>query len=307
MRGRPGLRMSVAGVVALAALIAAAPASASACRVQQHAGAKRDAARERRAPLIIGDSTMLLATPYLGGLGIEADARGCRQLGAGIELLAARRRARTLPSIAVLALGANGPISGGAIGHALRIMGPFRVLGLVTPRRVGSGSAAAMRRAARRHPDRVVLIDWRAYRGGGLFAGDGLHVSDRGARAFGRLVRTRLDPFIGPPRSLRVPTSTTGARACGSLRRGGRALDVLVVRGQSRLLCARARRLVRAHALAGIAGWRFYDFRRSGRRPWWDVYVRADRRVIVVTQPSRPALAPATPPAAAGTPPAPAA
>ena len=76
---------------------------------------------------------------------------------AGIDLLRARRRAGTLPAVAVLALGANGAIGERAIRRALRVIGPFRVLGLVTPSRVGSGSTAAMRRAARRHPDRVVV------------------------------------------------------------------------------------------------------------------------------------------------------
>ncbi len=51
------------------------------------AGAKVTAARKVRAPVIIGDSTMILATPYLGRSGIEADARGCRQMSAGIRHL----------------------------------------------------------------------------------------------------------------------------------------------------------------------------------------------------------------------------
>jgi hypothetical protein len=284
-------RVLLASALALAAAAGGpAPAGAvGACETARHAGARHDAARERRAPLIVGDSTMLLATPYLGRLGIEADARGCRQLGAGIDVLAARRRAHSLPAVAVLALGANGAIGAGAIARALRVVGRYRVLGLVTPSRPGAGSAIAMRRAARRHRGRVVLIDWQAHsrrRGGGLFAGDGLHVSDRGARAFAAFVRRRLEPFAGPPRSLRVPRGDAGARSCGSLRTRGRALDVLVVRGQPGVLCARARALARADGLRGIAGWRYYDYRRSGRRPWSDVYVRADRRVIVVTRPA---------------------
>lgn len=301
----------VAGAALLAAALAAAALPApvravGACETVKHAGAKRDAARLRRAPLIVGDSTMLLATPYLGPLGIEADARGCRQLEAGIDLLAARRRAHTLPTVAVLALGANGAISARAISKALRILGPFRVLGLVTPSHVGSGSTTAMRRVARRHPDRIVLLDWQTYSrsvGGGIFAGDGLHVSDRGARVFARFVRRRLEPFVGPPRSLRVPAVETGARSCGTVRRAGQTLDVLILRGSPGVLCVLVRRVARANALRGIPRWRFYDYRHSGRRPWRDVYVRADRSVIVVTRPARPA--PTTPPSAPGSPPAP--
>lgn len=298
------------GVVAvLAALAAVAPGAlyaVGACETVKRAGAEHDAARQRRAPLVVGDSTMLLATPYLGPLGIEADARGCRRLEAGIDLLAARRRAHTLPTVAVLALGANGAIGDRSISKALRVLGPLRVLGLVTPSHVGSGSTAAMRRAARLHPDRIVLLDWQTYSrtAGGVFAGDGLHVSDHGARVFARFVRRRLEPFVGPPRSLRVPASATGARPCGAVRRGGRTLEVLVVRGSPGVLCTLVRRLARANGLRGIARWRYYDYRHSGRRPWSDVYVRADRRVVVVT---RPALAAAPPPPAPETPPAPAA
>lgn len=280
MRGRRGVRVVGAALLAsVAAGSSAAPAAA--CDVKQAARAPKDPARVVRAPLIVGDSTMLLATPYLVARGIEADARGCRQLGKGVDLLAARRRAGTLPDVAVLALGANGAIDSAQISRALRVIGSSRILGLVTPARAGSGSVGAMRRAARRDPDRVVLIDWMRFsRGrGGVFAGDGLHVSDRGARLFARFVRRRLEPFF-PPRALRVPRTATGARACGRVR----LLDVLVVRGSARVSCARARALTRTRALAGIRGWRYYDWRRSGRRPWTAVYVRADRRIIVVTR-----------------------
>lgn len=269
----------VLSAVVAAALAGAAPAAA--CDVKQVARAHENPSRAVRAPLIVGDSTMLLATPYLGARGIEADAQGCRQLDKGIDLLAARRRAGTLPQVAVLALGSNGAIGAAQIRRALRVVGSSRVLGLVTPSRAGSGTAGAMRRAARRHPDRVVLIDWMRFsRGrGGVFAGDGLHVSDRGARVLASFVRRRLAPFF-PPRALRVPATPTGARACGRVG----LLDVLVVRGAERVTCVRARRLARARALAGIAGWRYYDWRHSGRRPWTGVYVRADRRIIVATR-----------------------
>ena len=299
-------RSALAGTIAAAlALTAAAPAAApaaGACETVRHAAARHDPTRVRRAPLIVGDSTLLLAAPYLGRLGIEADARGCRQLGAGIALLAARRRAHALPPVVVLALGANGPIGAGAIARALRVAGPYRVLGLVTPSRPAGGSAAAMRRAARRLPGRVMLIDWQAHSRtrGAIFAGDGLHVSDRGARVFAAFVRRRLEPFATPPRALRVPRSAARARSCGTLRARGRLVEVLIGRGPAGVTCAPARRVVRLDPLRAIAGWRFYDFRHSGHRPWADVYVRADRRVVVVTRPAAPA-APArdSPPAPA--------
>lgn len=276
-------RRRLATVVLLAGLLANV-GSAQACDAGRVAQAHRDPSRAVRPPLLVGDSTAILAVGRLASLGIEADAHGCRQLAAGVAILAARRRAGTLPPVAVLALGSNGAIADAAIARALRVVGPRRVLGLVTPRRVGSGSDAALRRAAARHPDRVVLIDWlRFSRGhGGWFAGDGLHVGEAGARAYAGLIRRRLAPFF-PPRALRLPRSAAGARSCGRVPRGGRRLEVVVVRGARRILCARVRRLVRARALAGIAGWRYYDWARSGRRPWSAVYVRRDGRVVVAT------------------------
>src|SRR3954454_2685612 len=81
-----------------------------------------------RAPLIIGDSTMIFAAPYLGRRGLEADAKGCRQFGEGVAMLAARRRHHNLPDVAILALGANGPIAQATMARALRVMGKHRVL-----------------------------------------------------------------------------------------------------------------------------------------------------------------------------------
>lgn len=284
-RPRAGAATAALALVAAAAAgLAASPEqtrAAGACDARKVARPHGDRSRTVRAPLIVGDSTMLLAAPHLAARGIEADARGCRGLAKGVSLLAARKRARTLPDVAVLALGSNGEIRSGQIGRALRIIGDERILGLVTPARAGSGSARAMRLAARRRPDRVVLIDWMRYsRGrGGIFAGDGLHVGDRGARVFAAFVRRRLAPFFPPP-LLRARMPPGGAKPCGRAR----ALDVLVIRGASRVSCARARQLARARALRGIAGWRYYDWRRSGRRPWDGVYLRNDRKVIVVTR-----------------------
>ena len=132
---------------------AGAAANARACGAAKQAAAAGPRHRGARAPLILGDSTMIFAAPVLGRLGIEANAKGCRQFAEGISILAARRHAHGLPPIAILALGANGPISGGQIAAALRVTGPHRILGLVTPRRSGV-SEARMRRAARSHPDR---------------------------------------------------------------------------------------------------------------------------------------------------------
>ena len=262
-----------------------APDSANACGAFKHASAVRHPRGHTRAPLVIGDSTMIFAAPVLGHLGLEADAHGCRQFGQGVGILAARRHAHTLPPVAVLALGANGPIGSGQIGAALRVIGRRRVLGLVTPRNSAS-SAGQMRRAARRHPDQVLLIDWVAFSAGhgAWFAGDGLHVNGAGASAFARLIRRSVAPLAFPPvRSLHLPGRAVASKRCGVIHRLGHPTRVYVVRGRQRVTCRRARALVRRPHLAPTVNWRTYDWRRTGAGPWAWVYARRDRGAIVAT------------------------
>jgi hypothetical protein len=233
--------------------------------------------------LVIGDSTSIIAAPILGRLGLEADARGCRQFGQGVQMLAARRRARTLPHVVALALGANGPVSGAQIAAALRIMGPHRVLALVTAKQSGM-TDAAMHRAANRHPDRVLLIDWVRHSAGrgGWFAGDGLHVGQEGATAYAHLIRRSVAPFAFPPvRRMRLGRPGATGKRCGTVHRRGHPLRVFVARGEKRITCVRARTLVRQPPMTRIAGWQTYDWRVSRGGTWSWVYARRDRQVLI--------------------------
>jgi len=196
----PSRLKPLAGAVALAsaalALSAAAPAAQAGCGEANVQHAKRTRSARGAAPLVVGDSTLLLAAPTLAAHGVSADAMGCRQFDAGVAILSAHRHDHTLPRLAILALGANGDVSGAQIGRALAITGRKRVLGLVTP--VNSPSTqVAMRRAAHRHPKRVLLIDWakRSAGHGGWFF-DGLHPTHPGAGAFARFVTARLRPAV---------------------------------------------------------------------------------------------------------------
>jgi hypothetical protein len=273
--------LALGGAAALAVGAVAASPAAGSC-----GGPKRARATHHsyvaRPPLIIGDSTMIFATPVLGGLGIEADAQGCRQFGQGVAMLAARRHARTLPPVAILALGANGAIGAGRIASALRVMGAHRVLGLVTPRNSAT-SRSQMRRAARRHRDRVLLIDWARFSAahGHWFAGDRLHVNGEGAAAFARLVRRSLAFAFPPVRLLHLPARARATKRCGVVRRFGHPLRVYVVRGRARVVCVRARALVRRPPLRPIRNWGTYDWRRVHRGPWAWVYARRDRHAVV--------------------------
>jgi hypothetical protein len=153
-------------------------------------------------PLAIGDSTMLLAMENLSRAGYNVDAHGCRGWEEGLAILRRRRAKRILPHLVVMALGADFTISRHDIWRALRILGPGRVLGLVTPRELGGGSgsdAVHCREAAAHYKKRIVLLDWVKYsRGhGSWFQPDGLHLTYSGARAFARLFKKAL-PFAQP-------------------------------------------------------------------------------------------------------------
>lgn len=165
-----------------------------------------------RPPLVIGDSTMLFAVPYIARHGMQANARGCRQWREGMDILRRRRSAHSLPHLVVIALGANWVITRRAIEAAVRLVGPKRVLGIVVPLEEGGGTSSDaynVRRAGRRHRNRVKVLDWPRYssRHGGWFSGDGLHMSYDGAAAFAKLV-AMLKPFAPWPKPKPKPKPT---------------------------------------------------------------------------------------------------
>ncbi len=165
--------------------------------------------RDYRAPLAIGDSTMLLSLPALSSDGFSVNARGCRQYPEALSLLGALRHAHQLPHLVAIALGANGEITDGDINQALDILGQKRLLVLVTPRELGGGSgsdARLVRAEGRRHPERIRVLDWVAYSADhpDWFEADGLHLTPNGAAAFAHLL-DRVRPLGPPPRSVRAP------------------------------------------------------------------------------------------------------
>jgi hypothetical protein len=144
------------------------------------------------APLAIGDSVMIGAARQLARRGLEVDARCARNPREGLDLLKERRRRGKLPEIVVFALGTNIAVTSADIRRALRVLGRRRTLMLVTPFRSGRPFyTGPMRRAARKRPRRVKLIDWssRASRNRHWIAGDGTHVTPSGAEAYARLLK----------------------------------------------------------------------------------------------------------------------
>jgi hypothetical protein len=179
-------------------MLLAAPAAEAACGGVEHFWPTK-LRRQGRPPLAIGDSVMLGAVEPLRRAGFEVDVHGCRQMGEGLGVLAARRRAGSLPDVEVVALGTNWTISTSQIRAALRILGPTRVLGMVTPREAGGGASsdqAVIRAAGRRWPRRVKVLDWVAYSAGKDWTWDGMHLKPAGAAAFTRLLSRA---FTWPP------------------------------------------------------------------------------------------------------------
>ena len=186
----------VAGLVMAAALAVAHPPGASArrgCGDVERVTATKNVNPGGPAPLAVGDSVMLLALHNLAAVGYDTNGQGCRSFAEGLGVVRATRRAGELPRLVVLALGTDGRVTMPQIQKALRVAGPDRVLGLVTPNELGGGAgfdASVMRKAAARHPTRIVLFDWVRYsrRHSGWFQPDHAHLSYQGATAFARLL-----------------------------------------------------------------------------------------------------------------------
>jgi hypothetical protein len=169
---------------------AAAPTAQAACGGVQHFEPTK-LRRPGAPPLAVGDSVMLGAAPQLRRRGFEIDVRGCRQMSEGLALLSARRAAGTLPDVVVIALGTNWTVTTGQIRAALRILGPERVLGLVTPPEIGgvaSSDQAVMRAAGSRWRLRVKVLDWVRASAGHSWTWDGMHLKPEGAVAYARLL-----------------------------------------------------------------------------------------------------------------------
>lgn len=198
----PPVRHAIlAAAAALSALVgAASPALACDATKQRKA---INPPGEGRAALVIGDSVLLGAADRVAAAGFEVDARGCRQWAAGLEILRARAHTHSLPQLVIVGLGTNGSASRASLDQALALVGPDRVLGLMTPRKVGGRTGAdarLMRGFVQEHPGRTVLVDWVSFTAGhsGWFAGDGIHLGAGGVAGMVRLLRAARQKVPAP-------------------------------------------------------------------------------------------------------------
>jgi hypothetical protein len=184
-----------------------APAHAG-CGKTRHFASTADAGIGQ-APLAIGDSVLLGAADETAAIGYDVDVRGCRQMTEGLDVLRKHARRDGLPRLVVIALGSNSSITRGEVRTALRILGPSRVLGLVTPREVRgtpNTDAATLRAAATSWPRRIALVDWvkQTKRHKGMTYSDGIHLTAAGQRAMADLLKgplARVAPGALPPPS----------------------------------------------------------------------------------------------------------
>jgi hypothetical protein len=277
------LRRSALVGLAVAGVVAARAPLATACGYTVRAGAQGRHAT--RPPLILGDSTMIFAAPWLGRHGLNADAKECRQFAEGVAMLRARARAGTLPKLSILALGANGPVSAGMIDGALRAIGRGHFLGLVTPRR-SAATEASMRRAVSAHRGRVLLIDWVSYSAGhgSWFGGDGLHVTPAAGRKYAAFIARAVAPISHPPvRRLHPPRHSWNTKDCGVVHQLGSQVGVRVIRGADRVLCRVARRLARRSPVERLRPWAGFLWSATGRGAWLDLYARDHATLLVGT------------------------
>ena len=206
-------------MAALAAVLFALsfPGGASArraCGEVEQVKATKDVNPEGAEPLAIGDSVMLLPLGLgdLAAAGYDSNGQGCRSFANGLGVMRKQRQAGRLPRLVVLALGTDGRVKMAQVKEALRIAGPDRILGLVTPRELGGGAgfdASVMRKAASKHRAKIVLFDWVRYsrRHNGWFQPDHAHLTYAGAAAFARLLAkgTRFSQPGTTPHGTRFP------------------------------------------------------------------------------------------------------
>lgn len=200
-------------------------------------------------PLAVGDSVLYDAAQALSAYGFESNAMVCRTMAQGIVWL--ESHAQALPPLVVVALGTNGAVTPGQIDQLLRIVGPTRVLAMVTPHHGNYAYVPDLiRSAARQHPGRILLLDWDQLSAGhpSWFAPDGIHLgSTAGIDAFARLVAGALlatpanapgavgQGPIGTPHTLQVPAPrpakpaqpTMGSRAAGFMRLAASTVEAL--------------------------------------------------------------------------------
>jgi hypothetical protein len=121
-----------------------------------------------RAPVAIGDSTMILPIPNLDAVGYSVNARGCRGFREAVNIARKLKAKHHLPHLVMINSYGNGGVNPGLISEALDVLGKRRVLGLLTAYNADTGHPPApdtdvLFKAAKQYPHRIFVLDWVKY------------------------------------------------------------------------------------------------------------------------------------------------
>jgi hypothetical protein len=208
MRSRQ-VALSLAAICLMGGLAASAHGAgepAFGCKKVHRGKAKIDPNPRGRAPLAIGDSTMILPIPNLNAMGYSVNARGCRGFREGINTAAKLKAKHHLPHLVLINAYGNGGVNLGLVAEALDVLGKKRVLGLITAYNADTGEPPApdtdvLFKAARRYPHRIFVLDWVSYSRahhaveptpGAWFLPDLFHPNFTGAEAFAQFLAGAL-------------------------------------------------------------------------------------------------------------------
>jgi hypothetical protein len=158
------------------------------------------AATTHRAPhgrAAIGDSVMKAAKPRLTARAYAVNAAVSRQVSGGVKLLRSKKQEGALRTQVVVHLGTNGTFRWSQCRSMHRIVGPRRNLFLVTvkvPRPWERANNRVIARCSKKYAN-TFMIDWRRYarHHDALLAGDGYHLTLKGARRYAALVDRTVD------------------------------------------------------------------------------------------------------------------
>lgn len=162
-----GTFAGAATLFACLGLLAASPAQGQGEPVfgcgHEHTGKAKKGGK--KAPLAIGDSTMLLPIPNLTKAGFNVNAKGCRGFRQSVLVMQQYAKKGRLPHLILLGAYSNGGVNPGLVDFALDVAGPNRALGFITQYDADTGEPPAadtdvIRAAARKYPRRIVLLDW---------------------------------------------------------------------------------------------------------------------------------------------------
>jgi len=213
-RRRDAASAALLAAAILAVALLSAPRSGAAgepafnCKGVHTGKAQIDPNPKGRAPVAIGDSTMILPIPNLGSVGFSVNARGCRGFKESINIARRMKAKGRLPHLVMINAYGNGGVNPGLISEALGVLGKKRVLGLVTAYNADTGEPPApdtdvLFKAAKRYPHRILVLDWVKYSlphhaaeptPGAWFLPDLFHPNFTGADAFAQFLAGAL-PF----------------------------------------------------------------------------------------------------------------